>query len=165
MADGPAPSAGAVARIDHTLGSAAVAGAKAPLMPNLAPPEAATLAALAAAKPGPCNFEIATLTPSGAGEATFTGSGWISELESRITSPQGLIVLSGPTGAVAGSVRVDSPRPDVSAYFKNPNGRLSGFAGTFFVPKLAPGAYTATAYRRAGPGWISCQAKALLEMR
>jgi hypothetical protein len=165
MGEGPPPSPAAVARIDHALGSAAVAGAKAPLMPNLSPPNAATLAAMAAAKPGACNFEIATLTPSRGGEATFTGSGWISELGSKITSPNGLIVLSGPAGAVAGPVRVDTPRPDVAAYFKNPNGRLSGFAGTYFVPKLAPGDYTATAYRRAGPGWIGCQAKAALSMR
>ena len=98
-------------------------------------------------------------TPGEGGEATFAASGWMSELDRQITSPQGLVVLRGPGGVFVAPVAMDKSRPDVAAFFKNPNGEKSGFVGTFFLRKIARGAYTPTAYRRAGGGWIACTGK------
>lgn len=153
----PKPSQAAQVRIDHVLGTAGLASA-APVMPNLTPPDAATAAAIAAAKPAAnCHLEIATLTPGQNGEASFTGSGWISELIPKPTSPMGFMSLTGPRGVLVGPVRADIPRPDVASAYKNPGGRLSGFVGAYFVRSLAPGVYTPAVYRRAGAGWITCK--------
>jgi len=168
--DGPPPSAAASARIDRVLAHTGL-GAQSPaagrgLVPSLAAPNAATAAILAGARmTGNCNIEVATLSPGENGAATLTASGWLSELGARVTSPDGLIALKGPAGVLTGSVEMDKPRPDVAAYFRNPAARESGFAGTFFIPKLAPGPYTPFVYRRAGQGWIGCVGKSTLTAR
>jgi hypothetical protein len=162
VGDGPAPSDAAMARIDHVLGQTATdgQGAQGPLIPSLAAPDARTGAMLAAAAPsGNCNIETVTLKPGQNGEATLAASGWMSELGDRITSPDGLIGLKGPGGTLVGGLKMDKSRPDVAAYYKNPVGARSGFVGTFLIRKIAPGAYTPVAYRRAGAGWIVCTGK------
>jgi hypothetical protein len=88
----------------------------------------------------------------------------LSELTPRATSPLGFVTLTGPGGTLAAPVRADAPRPDVAAAYHNPGGRLSGFVGTYFVARLPPGAYSPTAYRRAGEGWISCKGDQKLVM-
>jgi hypothetical protein len=167
VGDGPAPSAEASARIDKVLATVAPArgGSQTPLVPTLTPPDARTADILArAAHSGNCNVEIVKLTPGLNGEATFTGSGWMSELGWQITSPKGLMALKGPGGTFVASLAMDKSRPDVAAYFKNPNGRESGFVGTFFLKNLAPGVYTPSVYRRAGGGWIACVGKQTVTM-
>jgi hypothetical protein len=162
MGEGPAPSNAAIARIDRVLETAMPVRRtpQATLMPTLTPPDAGTSAILARAAPtGNCNIEIVKLTPGLNGEATFMGSGWLSELSDQITSPKGLMALKGPGGTFAASLPMDKARPDVAAYFKNPHARESGFVGTFFLKRLAPGAYTPWVYRRAGGGWIGCAGK------
>jgi hypothetical protein len=165
MGEGPAPSPAAVARIDAALTRSAPArkGPQAGVMPTLKAPDARTAAILAAAAPsGNCNVEIATLTPGVGGEATLTASGWLSELGTQVTSPDGFIALKGAGAVLVGAVKMDKKRPDVAAYFKNPTGLQSGFVGTFFIPKLAPGAYLPSVYRRAGGGWIGCAGKQMV---
>ena len=162
--DGPAPSAAAVARIDKLLGDtpglATGQAGQVPIMPTLKAPDRAALAVIAAARPtANCNLEVFTLTRDGDHAASVTISGWISELSSKITSPEGMIRLSGLAGPLTTTVRVDGSRPDVAAYFKLPNGRLSGFLGTYHLSGLPAGAYSATVYRRSAQGWISCQGK------
>jgi hypothetical protein len=76
-----------------------------------------------------------------------------------VTSPDGLVALAGPGTSLVSPLKVDKPRPDVAAYFKNPTGKESGFAGSFFIPKLQKGTYFPRIYRRAGPGWIVCVGK------
>jgi SGNH hydrolase-like domain, acetyltransferase AlgX len=162
MAVGPTPSAAAAARIDHVLGRLAPSpmASSLPGMPPLSPPDARTTALMASAQPtGNCNLEIVTLTPGEGGEATFTASGWMSELGRQITSPQGLVALKGPGRVFVAPVAMDKSRPDVAAFFKNPTGEKSGFVGTFFLRKIEPGAYTPTVYRRASGGWIACTGK------
>ena len=165
LGEGPPPSAVATARIDRVLARATPAGhpSAAPALPSLATPDAKTVAILAAAAPsGTCNVEVATLTPGLNGEATLLVSGWLSELGTQVTSPDGLIVLKGAAGSVAGAMKMDKKRPDVAAYFKNPTGAESGFVGTFFIKTIAPGAYAPMVYRRAGGGWIGCAGKAMV---
>jgi hypothetical protein len=162
MGAGPTPSSAAAARIDHVLGRLAPSSKASAFsaMPPLSPPDAGTAALMAGAQPtGNCNLEIVTLTPGEGGEATFTASGWMSELGKQITSPQGLVALKGPGGVFVAPVAMDKSRPDVAAFFKNPNGEKSGFVGTFFLRKIAAGVYTPTIYRRAGGGWIACAGK------
>jgi hypothetical protein len=160
MGDAPLASPGAAARIDRVLSHVAPTPAAAPLMPTLAPPDARTAAALSAARPTEnCHIEIVKLARGDRAEATLTLSGWISELAPSITSPDGLVTLSGPGVSLVAPLKVDKPRPDVAAYYKQPNGRESGFAHSFFATALPKGAYTASVYRRAGSGWIVCQGK------
>ncbi|HEY0435417.1 MAG TPA: hypothetical protein VGC92_02180, partial [Phenylobacterium sp.] len=152
------------ARIDHVLGLA-MPVAQAPLMPSMTPADALSLAAMrGAAHTDNCNIESATLSPGAHGEASLAVSGWLSELAASITARDGLIALSGPGGAYVSPIRMDKPRPDVAAFYKNPKAAQSGFAGTFFLRKLPAGAYTAMAYRGAGRGWIACQGKQALTM-
>jgi len=159
LGEGPVPSKDAVARIDHVLGTIAPSSA-APVMPNLAAPDSKTLAAVnGAARTDNCHIESAVITPGARGEATFSVSGWLSELGTQVTSPDGVVALAGPTGVFSAPMKMDKPRPDVAAFYKNPNAAPSGFAGTFFVRKLPAGAYRAMAYRRAGTGWIACEGK------
>jgi hypothetical protein len=163
MSDGPPPSSAAAARIDKVLATAQV-GAPANL-PTLAPPDVRTAEILARAAPsGNCNIEIVKLTPGLNGEATFMGSGWMSELGRQITSPKGLMALKGPGGTFVSTIAMDKSRPDVAAYFKNSAGRESGFVGTFFLKKLPPGVYMPSVYRRAGGGWIGCAGKQAVTM-
>lgn len=161
VGDGPAPSPGAKARIDHVLGSEPpAANPHAPVMPSLvatAPNIAATFA-LARSTPN-CNFEVATLTPGVGGEATLAVSGWISELAPSIASPEGYLRLQGPGTDLAAPILANGKRLDVAAFFKVPTGVESGFLGTYFISKLPPGAYAATTYRRASGGWIACPGK------
>lgn len=160
--EGPPASAEAVARIDRVLGSVAPPrpAPQAAAMPTLLPPDAKTAAIIASAQTsGNCNVELATLTPGQGGEATFATSGWLSELGTQITAPEGFIVLKGPGGAFVGQLRMDKRRPDVAAYYKNPFGEQSGFVRTFYIRKLPVGVYTLTLYRRAGAGWIGCAGK------
>ena len=162
VGDGPPPSAEAVDRIDRLLARTAPIR-RAPemaVMPTLGPPDAKLAAIIAAAAvSGNCNVEVATLSPGMGGDATLTTSGWLSELGTRVTSPDGLVALRGAAGTFVGAVKMDKERPDVAAYFKNPTGAKSGFVGTFFVPKLPGGTYTPVVYRRAGGGWIGCSGK------
>ena len=162
VGDGPEPSAAAVARIDHVLGQTAPAGQgpQGNFLAALKPPDARTAAILSAAAPsGNCNIEVASLKPGAGGEATLTTSGWMSELGAKITSPDGLVVLKGPSGPLVGSVKMDKKRPDVAAYYKNHSGEASGFVATFLIQKIAAGTYTPVVYRRAGRGWIACAGK------
>jgi len=161
VGQGPPASPTAVARIDHLLGDTApTAAAPTPILPSLAAPDAKTAAILAGATAsGNCNVEVATLTPGANGEATFAASGWLSELGSQVTAPDGLIVLKGPGATLVGATKMDRKRPDVAAYFKNPTGADSGFVATFFVKAIPRGVYTPTVYRRAGAGWIGCAGK------
>jgi len=159
VAEGPPPSAEAVARIDKVLGVVATQRpAAAPSgTPTLSPPDVKTLAIMAAAKPTPdCNLEKATLEPGVGGQAQVTVSGWISELGPSITSPRGLVSLKGPAGAFTAQILVNGSRPDVATFFKAPTGAESGFLGTYYVKKLPPGAYTPSVYRRTPDGWIVC---------
>ena len=161
VGDGPAPSAVALARIDHVLGAvsppSAAAKPQGPTMPSLAPSPARLAAAFATARPTPnCNLETATLIPGVGGEATVSVSGWISELAPGITSPEGYLRLRGPGADLAAPILVNGARPDVAAFFKVPTGAESGFLGTYLVKKLPPGAYTPSVYRRAPGGWIAC---------
>ncbi len=156
LGDAPTPSKEAAARIDHVLGTVRPSSG-APAMPSLATPDAKTLAAIStAAHTDNCHIETATITPGAGGEATFTVSGWLSELGTQVTSADGVVTISGPAGVFSAPIKMDKPRPDVAAFYKNPNAAPSGFTGTFFVRKLRPGAYNAMAYRRAGGGWIAC---------
>ena len=161
--DGPAPSAAALARIDHVLGSAPAPLATregAPAMPNLSPSPAKVAAALDAAKPtANCNLEVATLTPGVGGEASVSVSGWISELGPSVTSPEGYVRVRGPGADLAAAILVNGKRPDVAAFFKVPTGLESGFLGTYFVSKLPTGVYTPSVYRRTPGGWIACTGK------
>ena len=163
LGQGPTPSTAASARIDQVLAKTALPkqSAAAPAMPALTAPDAKTAAILAGASvTGNCNVEVAKLTPGQAGEATLSVSGWLSELGRQVTSPDGLIVLKGAGGSLAGAMKIDKKRPDVAAYFKNPTGADSGFVGTFYIKAIAPGVYTPVVYRRAGGGWIGCAGKA-----
>jgi hypothetical protein len=158
MGDGPPASVSAMARIDHVLGVAAPSVA--PVTPGLTAPDAATLAALTAAVPAPhCNVESSSLTPGLKGEGSLRVSGWITELGSRITSPDGIVRLQGPGVDLAAPIRVDVSRPDVADVLHNRNAEHSAYVGTFFVAKMPPGAYQATVYRRSKDGWIGCLAK------
>jgi hypothetical protein len=160
--DGPAPSAVALARIDHVLGAAAPS-AQAPTMPILAPISGKVAAALAAAQPTPnCNLEAATLTPGIKGEATLAVSGWISELRPSITSPTGYLRLTGPAGDFAAPILVNGKRSDVAAFFKVRTGAESGFLGTYLIKRAPAGAYTVSVYRQSPGGWISCVGKQAL---
>jgi hypothetical protein len=166
MAEAPAASKEAEVRIDRVLSrEPAQGGGGGSAVPQLTPPDARTAAILAGAAPsGNCNIEVVSLTPGLNGEATFTGTGWMSELSGQITSPQGLMALKGPGGILVGSLAMDKSRPDVAAYFKNPNARESGFVGTFYLRKLPPGVYAPSVYRRAGGGWIGCVGKQTVTM-
>jgi len=167
MGEGPAPSAEAVARIDKVMASLPPerGGPQAPLMPTLVSPDTRTAAILAHAAPsGNCNVEIVKLTPGLGGEATFMASGWMSEVSDQITSPKGLMALRGPGGTLVASLDMDKSRPDVAAYFKNPNAAESGFVGTFFIKRLAPGVYTPIALRRSRGGWIACPGRQSVTM-
>jgi hypothetical protein len=156
---GPAPSKEAAARIDHVLGTIAPSSG-APAMPRLAAPDARTLAVIsAAAHTDNCHLEAAAITPDAGGEATFTVSGWLSELGTQVTSPDGVVAITGPAGVFSAPIKMDKTRPDVAAFYKNPNAAASGFTGTFFVKALPAGVYRAMAYRRAGAGWIACAGK------
>lgn len=157
MGDGPNPSVNAMARIDHTLGVATPSVG--PVMPGLAPPDAATVAALTAATPAHCNVESWSLTPGMKGEGSLKVSGWITELGSRITSPNGTLRLQGPGVDLVAPIRVDISRPDVANVFHNPSAEHSAYVGSFLVAKMPPGTYQATVYRRSRDGWISCLAK------
>lgn len=161
MGEGPKASAEAVSRIDHALGVAPASDAPGgALMARLAPPDAKAQALMAAAAPtGSCNFEVATLAPGKGGEATFTGSGWISETAPHTPSPQGFVALKGTAGVFVAPVTIDKPRPDVAAFFKNPAAGSSGFVATLFIAKLPAGAYAPSIYRRTGSGWIACLGK------
>jgi hypothetical protein len=157
MGDGPTASASAMARIDHTLG---VTGPSVgPVAPGLAPTDPAVLAALAVAPPAHCNVESSSLTPGLKGEGTLKVSGWITELDSKITSPSGLLRLQGPGVDLVTPMLVDISRPDVANALHHPNAEHSAYVGSFFVAKMPPGAYQATVYRRARAGWISCPGK------
>ena len=115
---------------------------------------------IAAARPTDnCNLESARLDRAATGEARLTLSGWISELGRQVTSPGGLVALRGPAATLAAPLKVDKPRPDVAAFYKNPTGRESGFTGTFYIRELPKGAYAVSVLRRAGPGWIVCVSK------
>jgi hypothetical protein len=161
--DGPAPSPQALARIDRTLSQAALSPSAQPLVPTLKAPVGATGAALAGAQPtANCNLETVKLSRGDGTEATLTVSGWISELAPRVTSPDGLVGLAGPSGLLVAAAKVDKPRPDVAAFFKVASGAQSGFAGSFFVPSLPKGDYSPRIYRRAGQGWIVCVGKTAL---
>jgi hypothetical protein len=161
--NGPPPSPAAVARIDHTLGSAVVAslsGAKAPLMPSLSRPDARTLAALDGAPSAEaCNLEIASLTPGLAGEGVLRVSGWIVEPGNRVTSPDGMARLQVPGVDLVAPIRVDVSRPDVSKALQRPSAEHSAYVGTFFVAKMPPGPYRPTVYRRTRDGWLACPGK------
>ena len=168
LGEGPTPSHSATARIDHVLATTRTthAASAAPVMPSLAAPDATTNAILANAAPsGNCNVEVATLAPGPGGEATLTVSGWLSELGTQVTAPDGLIALKGAGTPLAGALKMDKKRPDVAAYFKNPTGADSGFVGTFFIKAIPPGAYTPMVYRRAGGGWIGCAGKPVVAAR
>jgi hypothetical protein len=159
MGNGPAPSPAALARIDGTLSRTGVASTT-PLAPTLAAPDARLAAAMAAARrTDNCNLETATLSRDEGEEATLSVSGWISELGAMVTSPDGLVALNGSGASVVAPMKVDKPRPDVAAYYKNPTGTESGFVGSFFIPKLPNGTYSPSIYRRAGSGWIVCTGK------
>lgn len=162
--DGPPPSIELAARIDKVLGARSARRTPAATgAAVLVPPDHALIAALAAAKPTPnCNLEIATLTPGVGGEVEVAVSGWISELGPSITSPEGVVRLRGAGGDIAGKIRVNGKRPDVAGFYKIATGAESGFLGTYFVKKLAPGAYTVTVYRRSPRGWIGCVGKQAL---
>ena len=165
MGEGGPPPPQIAGQIDQALSRAAPTPAARPIVPTLAPPEAATIAALAAAKPTDnCHIEVAKLTRDDHGAATLTVSGWISELASKITSPDGLLELTGPGVSLVAPVRADRARPDVAAFYKNPTGRESGFAGSFFIGSLPTGAYTPSVYRRAAAGWIACHGKTPLSV-
>ncbi|WP_309605924.1 alginate O-acetyltransferase AlgX-related protein [Phenylobacterium sp.] len=159
MGDSPAASAQAMARIDRVLATAHAAGPApgASLMPRLAAPDQRQAAAIAAARPGGgCAFDAANLAPGGGGQATLVVSGWASELATAVTSPDGLIALTGPKGRFVSALRIDKPRPDVADHFRNPSARSSGFAGDFYISKLPAGTYDLSVYRRAGAGWMAC---------
>ncbi len=159
MGDGPNGSPAAIARIDKVLGRVE-APPPPPQMPKLAPPDAETARAIASAvRTDNCNLEKVALNAGVRGQATLDVSGWLSELSARVTSPDGLIALKGPGGLLVAHVRMDAPRPDVAAYYKNPSAAPSCFGGTFFSARLPPGAYALSAYRRAGEGWIACVGK------
>jgi SGNH hydrolase-like domain, acetyltransferase AlgX len=162
MGKGPAPSAEATARIDRLLGSQVrpKPASSTPAIPKMAAPDARTAAILAAATPtANCNIEIVKLSPGIGGEANFMASGWMSEVGRQVTSPKGLLALKGPGGVFVGEAKMNKARPDVAAYFKNPSAEESGFVGSFYIGKLAPGLYTPFAYRRAGGGWIGCEGR------
>lgn len=157
--DGPPASAEATARIDRVLTSepglrTAAGPVSMPQMTALGGKTSRIVAA--AARSGDCNVESAGLTPGVGGEATLAISGWFSELGSQVTAPDGFIVLKGAGGSFVGDLRMDKPRPDVAAYYKNPTGLQSGFVQTFYIRKIPAGVYTLSVYRRAGPGWIGC---------
>ena len=162
MDQGPPPSAEAVGRIDRVLATAALPAAPAgaasvPVLATITPP---VLAALNGATPSPnCNVEVATFSPGGRGEVMLTVGGWLTELGSQVTSPDGFVRLRGPGFDAAANLRLDKLRPDVAAHFKNPTAALSGFVGAYVVARPRPGAYQATIYRRASRGWIACVAK------
>jgi hypothetical protein len=167
VANGPPPSATALARIDRVLGRvhtpANPAKTDAPGMPTLGPPPPKVAAAFAAAKPtANCNLETAKLTAGLNGEAMVSVSGWISELGQGVTAPDGWVRLQGPKGDVAAPIRVNGMRPDVADYFKNPNGLESGFLGTYFVKQLPAGVYAPTIYRHAPGGLIACAGRQTL---
>lgn|GEM_PF-1676839 len=157
--EGPPASPEAVARIDSVLNRAGRTRRAAPpvAMPRLTPLDPRTSAIVrAAAASGNCNVERAELVPGEGGEAIFKVTGWLSELGSQVTSPDGFIMLKGPGGAFIGQLRMDKARPDVAAYFKNPLGAQSGFVGEFYIRKAPSGVYALSVYRRAGGGWIGC---------
>lgn len=160
MQGGPPPSAQAIARIDRALAAMRRPGELPAGAILLAPPDQAQAAAIAAAQPTTaCNIEVARLSPGANGEATFEVAGWLSELGRQVTSPQGLVGLRGPGGLLVAPIAMDRPRPDVAAFFKNPAGEASGFAGSFFIRRLPPGGYTPVAWRRAAGGWIACNTR------
>jgi len=175
LGEGPPPSAEAAARIDRLLRAARPKAPPTPRAPpppppppppTLAPADAKSLAVIAAARrTDNCNLEAASLGVAPDGTPTLNVAGWISELGRGVTSPRGFVALSGPSGTLVAALRVDSPRPDVAAFFKNPNGEKSGFSASLRAGKLAPGAYAPTVYRRAGDGWIACAGKAPLAAR
>ena len=159
MGNGLMGSAAAVARIDRVLGTVEPPPPP-PDMPKLTVADAKTAQMLATAIPTDnCHLEKVALNPGVRGQSTLDVSGWLSELASQVTAPQGLIALKGTGGVFVSPIRMDVPRPDVAAYYKNPNARQSGFVGTFFITKLPAGAYAPMAYRRAGAGWIACVGK------
>jgi hypothetical protein len=163
VGNGPAPSPAALSRIDRALSQSGLTLSAAPLVPTLVAPDARLAAALGAARrTDNCNLETAKLSRGVDEEATLSVSGWISELGATVTSPDGLAALAGPGVTLVSPLKVDKPRPDVAAFYKNPTGRKSGFVGTFFIPKLANGTYSPSIYRRAGSGWIVCTRKQLL---
>jgi hypothetical protein len=158
MREGPPASAEALARIDHVLGAATKTSAG-PVVPGLRVPDARTAAALGAARTAPqCNVESASLTPGMKGEGSLRASGWITEMTSRVTSPDGMIRIQGPGVDLIGPLRVDISRPDVANAFHTPSAEHSAYVANFFVAKMPPGAYQATIYRRARDGWIKCLA-------
>ena len=165
MGEGPAPSADALGRIDLTLSGVGTGGHSSgtSLLPSLGPPDPAMATAIAQARPsGNCNIETATLKPGAAGQATFTASGWISDLGARLPRSEAIIALKGTSGLLALSIQADKPRPDVAAYFKTPSALNSGFVATAFVAKLPSGTYVPVVYRRGSAGWIACEAKSAL---
>jgi hypothetical protein len=163
MYGSPDPSPQTMVRIDKMLVDMAAHAAAGQALPTLEPASREQAAAIAAAvRTDNCNIETAKLSSSG-GQARFGVSGWLSELGRGVTSPHGLIGLKSQAGALlVAPIDMDRPRPDVAAYFKNPNGEASGLVGDFFIRRLPPGTYAPVAYRRAGGGWIGCTGKQAL---
>jgi hypothetical protein len=162
MGEGPAPSALAVARIERILPTEPSQGMRPSVPTGLAPPDAKTLAMMAAAKPAAsCNLEAASLIEHSAGETTFAGSGWMFQ-RAAANTPDGLLALKGAGGTFVAALRMDLARPDVAAFFKDPAAAQSGFVGSFRIARLPPGPYAAAAYRHVGPGWIVCQGRQAL---
>lgn len=154
MSPAPPPSAAALTRIDQALIRAKIG--KTPPPPLMLYPTTSTNAALMdSAAPRGCNLETAAVKRV-MGSAALTVGGWISEVGPVNTSPWGLLRLKGDKADVSGAIRVDRPRPDVAAYFKQPAAAKSGFSDTFQIAKLPPGSYLPAVYRRTATGWMAC---------
>ena len=167
MGEGPAPSPAAAARIETVVAAelSTSQGMRPWAQTGLAPPDAKTLAGMAAARPAAsCNPEAASLIEDSNGAMTFTGSGWMFQ-RGAANSPDGLLALKGAGGTFIAPLRMDLARPDVAAFFKDPAAARSGFVGSFRIARLPPGPYAAAAYRRVGSGWIVCQGRQPLAAR
>ena len=117
----------------------AAAGARSPVdIPTLVQPDAASTAVIVGAKvTGNCNVEVATLTAGEAGDATFTGSGWFSELGNQVTSPKGLIALRGPWATWSRRSAMDKAAPGRRGLFQEPRRCPERLRGDLLRPQPA----------------------------
>lgn len=152
MRGGPAPSAGALARIESAL-PVEIEG-----LPVLSPASAKDLQRIARARAAEvCNVERVELQRAGTSQVLAVG-GWHAGGDAA-----GLVRVVGPGGALMAPLDFSLPRPDVADAFDQPKMSDSGFDQAF-VMDAAPGEYAVSVFRRAastGPGtggWVECRA-------
>lgn len=152
MRGGPAPSAGALAKIESAL------PVETDGLPVLAPASAAEAQRIGQARLAKaCNVERAELQKAGK-RWVLTVGGWHAGADAM-----GIVRVIGPSGALTAPLDFSLPRPDVADAFGQPKMSASGFDQAFVMDASA-GEYAVSVFRRAAAPeagtaeWVECRA-------